>query len=548
MPMNSTPRWLVLGCVATFLAGTVLVRAQSSAPAQPPASAQPNAATIDYARDIQPVLEKHCYECHGRSKARARLRLHAPDFIRKGGQSGAAITPGKGHESLLIRRLLDENDDDRMPLDADPLPAETITRLRAWIDQGAPMPQVVAAADASVDEHWAYVKPVRPQLPAVGREGWIRTPIDRFVLARLEREKLSPAPEASKATLLRRVSLDLTGLPPTPEELDAFVADTSADAYEKVVERLLAAPHYGERWARPWLDLARYADTNGYEKDNRRSIWKFRDWVIEALNKDKPFDQFTIEQIAGDMLPNATIDQKVASGFHRNAMTNEEGGVDPEESRYEVLVDRANTTSTVWLGTTLACAQCHNHKYDPFSQKDYFRLLAFFANGDFDSRTFGDGTRHSEPTLDLATAEQEEARKKLQAEIDRLDQELKTVTPEVREAQAAWEQSVKSAHAGWTGLRPQKVTGTNGVVFKLLPDGSALASGPNPGSRRTPSSATRRWRELRECGSKRFPIRRCRGAGPAAMATATSASPDSTSPLRRRRALARSPSRFVSRQ
>ena len=474
MPMNSTPRWFVLGCGVVLLVSSVLLRAQSPVPAA--ANPQP----IDYARDIQPIFEKYCYECHGRSKARARLRLHAPEFIRKGGQSGTAIAPGKGHESLLIRRLLDENEDDRMPLDADPLPAETIARLRTWIDQGAPMPEDRATAETSVDEHWAYVKPVRAPLPEVNRSGWVRNPIDRHVLARLEREKLAPAPEASKSTLLRRVSLDLTGLPPTPDELDSFLGDSSPDAYEKAVDRLLASPHYGERWARPWLDLARYADTNGYEKDNRRSIWKFRDWVIDALNKDMPFDQFTTEQIAGDMLPNATIEQKIASGFHRNAMTNEEGGVDPEESRYEVLVDRANTTATVWLGTTLACAQCHNHKYDPFSQKDYFRLLAFFANSDFDSRTFGDGTRHSEPALELATPEQEAARKKLQAEIDRLDQELKTVTPELREAQDVWEQSLRSAHAGWTPLTPRKVTATNGVVLKVLPDGSALASGPNP--------------------------------------------------------------------
>jgi len=333
---------------------------------------------------------------------------------------------------------------------------------------------------APAKEHWAYVKPVRPELPAVARPEWVRSPIDRFVLARLEREKLSPAAEAGKATLLRRATLDLTGLPPTPEELDAFMADRSNDAYVRVVDRLLASPHYGERWARPWLDLARYADTNGHEKDNRRAIWKYRDWVIDALNRDMPFDTFTIEQIAGDMLPNATVQQKIASGFHRNAMTNEEGGVDPDESRYEVLVDRVNTTATVWLGTTLACAQCHNHKYDPFTQRDYFRFLAFFANGDFESRTFGDGTRYFEPTLDLATPDQEAARKELQARVDQLDRELKTVTPAVREAQERWEQSIRSAERSWTPLAPRTIAATNGVVLKALPDGSVLASGANP--------------------------------------------------------------------
>jgi hypothetical protein len=457
------------GCL--LLLGTVAVRAQLAAPT-PAAS-----AAIDYTRDIQPILEKYCYECHGRSKARARLRLHGPDFIRKGGQSGPAILPGKSQQSELMRRVLDPSDDDRMPLDADPLPEPVIATLRAWIEQGAPMPAegVVAAV---ADEHWAYVRPSRPEPPSVG--GRVRNPIDQFVLARLEREKLSPAPEALRATLLRRVTLDLIGLPPTAEELDEFLSDTSPDAYEKAVDRLLASPHFGERWARPWLDLARYADTNGYEKDNRRSIWKYRDWVIEAFNRDQPFDQFTIEQIAGDMLPNATTEQKVASGFHRNAMTNEEGGVDPEESRYEVLVDRVNTTATVWLGTTLACAQCHNHKYDPFSQKEYFRLLAFFANSDFESRSFGDGTRHAEPTLDLATPEQEKARAGLQATIDRLDRELKTVTPELRDAQERWEQSILAAQAEWKPLPPRTVTATNGVVLKMLPDNSVLASGPNP--------------------------------------------------------------------
>ena len=234
-----------------------------------------------------------------------------------------------------------------------------------------------------MEEHWAYVKPKKAAPPAVSNEAWTRTPVDRFVLARLDAEKLMPSHEASRETLLRRVSLDLTGLPPTLAELDAFVADTRPDAYERVVDRLLASPHFGERWARLWLDLARYADSNGFEADRLRSMWPYRDWVIKALNADMPFDRFTVEQIAGDMLPDATRDQRIATGFHRNAMTNEEGGVDPDEALYEVLVDRVNTTATVWLGSTVACAQCHNHKYDPFSQKDYYRLMAFFANPAF---------------------------------------------------------------------------------------------------------------------------------------------------------------------
>ena len=481
--MPSLPRRAAICSAALALSATVLIRAQGVAPKVPPAAqaAAPTPAgpPVDYAKDIQPIFEKYCADCHGRSKARAQLRLHAPEWVRKGGQSGPIVIAGNSHGSELMRRVLDESDEDRMPLDADPLPAPEIAKLRAWIEQGATMPAASAALNDTIEQHWAYVKPKRPATPEVARKDWARNPIDAFVLARLEREQLAPSPEAAKTTLLRRVSFDLIGLPPTPEEVDAFVGDKSPDAYEKAVDRLLASPHFGERWARPWLDLARYADTNGYEKDNRRDIWKYRDWVIGAFNRDLPFDQFTVEQIAGDMLPDATIEQKIATGFHRNAMTNEEGGVDPEESRYEVLVDRANTTATVWLGSTLACAQCHNHKYDPFTQKDYFRLLSFFANNDYDGRAFGDGTRYFEPALELATPEQESARKELQANIERLDQQLKTPTPELTAAQKTWEESLRASLAGWTAVTPVSASATNGVALRVLPDGSVLASGVN---------------------------------------------------------------------
>ncbi len=481
--MSSSSRRAAICSAALALSATVLIRAQGVAPQVPPASqaAAPTPAgqPVDYVRDIQPIFEKYCADCHGRSKGRAQLRLHAPEWVRKGGQSGPIVIAGNSHGSELMRRVLDESDEDRMPLDADPLPAPEVAKLRAWIEQGATMPANSAALNDTIEQHWAYVKPKRPAIPDVTRKGWVRNPIDAFVLARLEREQLSPSPEAAKTTLLRRVSLDLIGLPPTPEDVDAFVDDKSPDAYEKAVDRLLASAHFGERWARPWLDLARYADTNGYEKDNRREIWKYRDWVIGAFNRDMPFDQFTIEQIAGDMLPGATIEQKIATGFHRNAMTNEEGGVDPEESRYEVLVDRANTTATVWLGSTLACAQCHNHKYDPFTQKDYFRLLSFFANNDYDGRSFGDGTRYFEPALELATPEQETARKEHQSQIERLDQQLKTPTPELTAAQHTWEESLRASFAGWTLVTPASAAATNGVTLRVLPDGSVLASGVN---------------------------------------------------------------------
>jgi mono/diheme cytochrome c family protein len=462
-----------------LVAGTVLLRAQAPVPSTP-------AQAVDFTRDIEPIFRRYCYECHGPAgETKGDLRLYSPDLIRSGGASGPVIAPGKSGDSYLIHRILGIGGEDKMPLERDPLPEATFALLRAWIDQGAVMPATspataIASVDAPLNRHWAYVAPTRPDLPSVANAGWAQNPIDRFVLARLEHERLSPSAEAAKSTLLRRVTLDLTGLPPTPDEVDAFLSDTSPGAYARVVDRLLASPRYGERWARPWLDLARYADTNGFEKDNRRTIWKYRDWVIDALNRDMPFDTFTIEQIAGDMLPNATVDQKIASGFHRNAMTNEEGGVDPEESLYEVLVDRANTTATVWLGTTLACAQCHNHKYDPFSQKDYYRLLAFFANTEYESTTFGDGTRFAEARLDLATPEDEKTRQRLQADIDQADRNLKAVTPEVREAQAEWELTMRAAQSAWTPLAPRDVAATGGVVLKTLADASVLASGENP--------------------------------------------------------------------
>ena len=282
--MNRLNRWLAIGSACILIAGGVLLRAQSvpAARAEAPAGQPP----IDFARDIQPIFKQYRAECHGPSKARARLRLHTPELILRGGLSGPPITPGKSEDSLLMRRVLGLDGEDQMPLDSDPLPEATIAQLRAWIDQGAPMPGAPAATGVSPTiaatrtppdpDHWAYIKPKRPELPAVVRTTWPRNDLDRFVLARLEREKLAPSPEASKSMLLRRVTLDLTGLPPSLAELDAFLADTASDAYDRVVDRLLASPRYGERWARPWLDLARYADTNGYEKDNRRSIWKYR--------------------------------------------------------------------------------------------------------------------------------------------------------------------------------------------------------------------------------------------------------------------------------
>ena len=459
--------------------------------AQNPAVNPPT--SVDFVRDIQPILRKTCYECHGADKAKAKLRLDSRAGIMKGSENGAVIIPGNSDKSLIVRRLLGLDGEDRMPKDGDPLTSAQIALVRAWIDQGAVWPDSSEAASSSagggqqeVQPHWAYRRPSRPVLPDVRRSEWVRTPIDRFVLARLEKEGLTPSAEAPLETLVRRVSLDLIGLPPSPQEVNDVLADAARDgkdaAYLRLVDRLLASPHYGERWARPWLDLARYADSQGFEKDLPRVMWKYRDWVIDALNRDMPFDRFTVEQLAGDMLPNATPEQRIASGFHRNAMTNEEGGIDPMEAQYELLVDRVNTTATAWLGTTLGCAQCHNHKYDPFTQKDYYRMMAFFQNADYDVRTSGDGTRYIEPVMDLPAPEQEALRKTIQADIDRLNGELKVESPALARAQAAWEREMRLASStAWRVLTPATVAADGGAVLKAAPDGSVLASGPNPG-------------------------------------------------------------------
>ena len=347
------------------------------------------AGAIRFNRDIRPILSNRCFQCHGPDLKKGGLDLQSrAAALKPRGQRGPALVPGKSAASPLIDRVSATDPAERMPPRGDPLTPSQVATLKAWIDQGAPY-----------EEHWAYVKPVRPPLPAVKNKAWVRNGIDAFVLARLEQEGLSPTAEADRATLLRRVALDLTGLPPSVQEVDAFLNDSSDEAYKKVVDRLLSSPHYGEHQARPWLDHARYADSNGYEKDQRRTMWAYRDWVIHAFNRDLPFDQFTIEQLAGDLLPRATLQQKIATGFHRNTMTNTEGGVDDEEFRVAAVVDRVNTTLEVWMGTTMACAQCHNHKFDPFTQKEYYQLFAYFNNT-------RDGGCSVEPTLAVPPAAQ----------------------------------------------------------------------------------------------------------------------------------------------
>jgi len=434
---------------------------------------------VDFTRDIQPIFETACYQCHGPKKNLGQLRLDNGNLALKGGISGAAIIPGNAKGSLLMRRILGEGGEARMPMGGDPLKPEQIESIRKWIDQGAIWPGVKRGGELA--KHWAYIKPVRPDLPQVKNTAWVRNPIDSFILARLEKEGLTPSPEASKESIIRRLYLDLTGLPPEPKEVDQFVADTSPGAYEKLVDRLLASPHYGERWALPWLDLARYADSNGYERDVPRTMWKYRDWVINALNRDLSFDRFTIEQLAGDMLPNATLDQKIATGFHRNTMLNQEAGVDDEEARWETLIDRVNTTGAVWLGTTIGCAQCHNHKYDPFTQKEYYKLLAFFDNYEYTIyQQPGNEGWVVEPEIEMPAPEQAAKRDRLQAEIKKLEEGLKSLTPERASAQVDWERKLKEAQATWRIIDPLEISAANGTTLTKLDDSSVLASGANP--------------------------------------------------------------------
>jgi uncharacterized protein DUF1553/uncharacterized protein DUF1549/cytochrome c len=477
---NSTSRraWRtkILKCVIVFLCVVASsVAAYSSAQSRPDHK-------VDFLLEIRPIFQTSCYSCHSASNTSGRLRLDDETAAMKGGFSGAVIIPGDGKSSRLMQRILGERSLPRMPMGGPPLTDKQIALIRAWIDQGAPWPdESPSIAKPQSQKHWAYIKPVRHAEPQIKDTAWVRNAIDRFILARLESEGLKPSPHASKETLLRRVSLDLTGLPPSTQELDAFEADADPLSYEKVVDRLLASPQYGERWARPWLDLARYADTNGYEKDKRRVMWKYRDWVINALNSDMPFDQFTIEQIAGDMLPNATISQKIASGFHRNTLLNQEGGVDPEEARWETIIDRVNTTAAVWLGTTVACAQCHDHKYDPISQRDYYRFFAFFDNVEYNIET--DSVVNSsekwakEPTLQLPTLAQAVRRGEIQKEIAILESQIKKITPELISEQLRWESEVAAAPSQWVGFEPVEFSSSGSSQLERLPDNSLLARG-----------------------------------------------------------------------
>ena len=402
-----------------------------------------------FARDVQPILKAQCVSCHAGAKAAGGLDLSEPKAMMR------AVVKGNPDASLLVQRI-EGHGGPRMPQGFGPLPAAKVRAIRDWIAEGAFL-------DGGETRHWAYVAPILPAVPDLG-SSWVRNPVDAFVLARLKKEGLRPSPEADRATLVRRLSLDLTGLPPSPKETDAFLADTRPGAYERLVDRLLASPHYGERMAQRWLDLARYADSDGFEKDLNRTAWLYRDWTIDAFNRNMPYDRFVVEQIGGDQLPNATVGQRVATGFSRNSMMNREGGVDQEEAYFKVVLDRVATTSSVFLGSTLACAQCHDHKYDPFTQRDFYRMAAFYSNDMVEVRgdvSVGEG-KAEEPMLPVPTPGQT-------ARLAALHRQLAALTPS---------SSTARVPAAWAVARPTFVLAQRAAVA-IEPDGTVVATGEN---------------------------------------------------------------------
>jgi uncharacterized protein DUF1553/uncharacterized protein DUF1549/cytochrome c len=467
-----------LSLTLAFCGLTLPVSIASAAPPKFDAAKLPPPADkkIDFAADIQPMLKKNCFSCHGEESQESGLRLDQKTRALSGGDHGQVIVPGKSAESRLVHLIagLDE-EAGLMPPDGmgTPLTPAEIGLVRAWIDQGANWPDSADALAAS--DHWAFRPVKRHSPPNSGDSSWPSSPIDAFILARLEREKLHPSVEAPRATLLRRLYLDLIGLLPTPEEVEAFAGSSEPDVCERTVDRLLASPHYGERWGRYWLDQARYADSDGYEKDRPRPFaWRYRDWVINALNADMPYDQFTVEQIAGDLMPNATLAQQTAVGFHRNTLHNTEGGVDPEEDRVKKTVDRTNTIGNVWLGLTLGCTQCHSHKYDPITQREYYAMYAFFNSLD-------------EKDIDAPTPEQaaklaadKEAHAKRQSELEAAVKGYEET--KLAAAQAAWEEMASKAPASWKPLTVKSAKSGKGATLNAEPDGTVLASGTNVNS------------------------------------------------------------------
>lgn len=428
---------------------------------------------VDYEVDVLPILVGKCFACHGSQKQEGGLRLDNRESAHNGGDSGTAFELGKSGESLLVKYVSGVDPDQRMPPEGELLSAGEVGILRRWIDGGATYPAKFASKGGSGADHWSFRPISRPVPPETERKDWCRNPIDQFVLSRLEREGILPSPEAGRETLVRRLYLDLTGLPPTVEAVDAFVADSRENAYELLVDELLSSPHFGERWGRHWLDLARYADSDGYEKDRvRPHAWRYRNWVIDSINRDQPFDQFTIEQLAGDLFPEGSQEQKIATGFHRNTLTNTEGGVDQEEYRVAATVDRVNTIGGAWLGLTLGCAQCHSHKYDPITQREYYELFAYFNSIDevnipAPTETESKSYAESKPKFDVE-------HKRLLDELQKYDADM------LPGLQRSWENEGLNDVPLWVIEEPIGVSSANGAIFRRRPDGSVLVDGPEP--------------------------------------------------------------------
>lgn len=434
---------------------------------------------ISFNRDVRPILSDKCFHCHGpdEKERKGGLRLDSRDAALKGGDSGPAFVVGKPEQSELLKRVTSGDADEVMPppkLHKALTPAE-VAVLKRWIADGA-----------EYEGHWAFIKPVRPEPPLK-----TANPIDAFIAKRLAEKGLATSPEASRETLIRRVSLDLTGLPPTPDEVAAFVKDKAPGAYERLVDRLLASPRYGEHMAARWLDMARYADSNGFQSDTSRQMWHWRDWLINALNRNLPFDRFTIEQLAGDMIPNAARDQIVATGFNRNHRLNGEGGRIVEEWFAETVIDRVETTGNTWMALTLNCCRCHDHKYDPVSQKEFYQLFAYFNSVDekgvMDEFGGAAGSRqggNSHPVIDLPTPEQEAALAKATAELKAAEAAVADAKKTATQRMAAWEAALAKELAGqslaWVPLAGETVKSEGGAVLSRQSDGTWLASGPNP--------------------------------------------------------------------
>ncbi len=425
-------------------------------------------ADVTFQEHIKPLLQKHCVSCHGEDLAESGLRLDFGSFITQGGDRGTLVVPGKADESLLLQALIGKGNVKAMPLDSPRLKDAEIEVVRTWINAGAKLPSDDAPGDPKrrKSEHWSFQPIRRPALPTVQRLDWPVNAIDYFILARLEKEKLAPSVEADRATLVRRLYLDALGVLPTPSEADEFVNDPQAGAYERLVDRVLASPRYGERWGRHWMDMARYADSNGFTIDGPRSIWPFRDWVINALNADMPYDQFATEQLAGDLIPNASREQLVATGFHRNTLINQEGGTDQEQFRNEAVVDRVSTTSAIFFGLTVGCAQCHAHKYDPITQREFYEFFAFFNNCD-------------EPNIPLPTAQQAEQQQAIKELLAKVAKELKAHDARRSKDQVKWQEEVAGLPpTPWTPLKPSQMTSQAGAAI-TTDDGEHLLIGGN---------------------------------------------------------------------